>query len=247
MFAFLVACAILIVVFVAKQKQLKRKREIINSVTTCDRGEYSERDLIYRLVKGGIPASTIFHDIYVPYKGGYAQIDLVVPTNVGVFVFEVKDYSGWIFGNGIHEKWTQVLAYGQEKHTFYNPIKQNERHMEALKSALPQFQNIPFFSVIVFYGSSEIKKLSNVPENCRVAYPNQVVSLVKGSIESLLPAPYTDKWEVMRLLKTAMYNGCNDDIVASHLRRAKMASCGKYYSTYDYKPRFYRKSRSYFH
>ena len=97
-----------------------QKRQIIATVTPLSRGESSERDLIYRLVKGGIPSSTIFHDLYIPNKNGYTQVDLVIPTSVGIFMFEIKDYSGWIFGNANHNSWTQVLAYGQEKHHFYN-------------------------------------------------------------------------------------------------------------------------------
>ena len=127
-----------------------KKREVISTVTPLSRGENSEQDLIYRLIKAGIPASTIFHDLYIPTKRGYTQIDIVVPTNVGIFVFEVKDYSGWIFGNGKYDKWTQVLAYGQEKHQFYNPIKQNAKHIEALRNTSAQLQNVPIYSIVVF-------------------------------------------------------------------------------------------------
>ncbi len=241
---FILLLIIAFIVIVSRQQQQK-KQTIISSVTTPTRGERSEQDLIYRLVQSGIPPKTIFHDIYIPTKGGYTQIDLVVPTNVGVFVFEVKDYSGWIFGNGKSEKWTQILAYGQEKHQFYNPIKQNEGHIEALRNSLSQLQAIPFFSVIVFYGTSEIKELSNVPKNCRVVYPGQVGKLITDTLANLSPAPYTDKWEVMHLLQTAQKNGTNPEIVNSHLQRAQMASKGKYRSTYNYTPKFVRVNRRY--
>ena len=230
----IIAVLVILIICFGAYTHAKQKRKIISSVTSPTRGEYSERDLIYRLVKCGIPANTIFHDVYVPHKGGHTQIDVVVPTNVGVFVFEVKDYSGWIFGDGLREKWTQVLAYGEEKHQFYNPIKQNEGHITALRNALPQFQNIPFYSVVVFYGTSELKRLSNVPYHCRVVYPGQVANLIKNAIQTLEPAPYTDKWEVMRFLKSTMANGTNQEIVDAHLRRAQAASRGKYKSTYKY-------------
>jgi hypothetical protein len=196
----------------------RQKRKIISTVTSLSRGERSERDLIYRLIKAGIPASTIFHDLYVPTKRGYAQIDLVVPTNVGIFVLEVKDYSGWIFGNGKHDKWTQVLAYGQEKHQFYNPIKQNEGHISALRNSAEQLKNIPMYSIIVFYGSSEVKKLSNVPANCWVVYPNEVAKLIKHIVNSTPPAIFTDKWEIMRILKSAVVNGNDATIKFEHLQ-----------------------------
>ena len=40
----------------------------------------------------------------------------------GIFVFESKNYSGWIFGSADQLNWTQSLQNG-EKHHFYNPIR----------------------------------------------------------------------------------------------------------------------------
>ena len=222
-----------------------KKREIISTVTPLSRGERSEQDLIYRLIKAGIPASTIFHDLYIPTKRGYTQIDIVVPTNVGIFVFEVKDYSGWIFGNGTSDKWTQVLAYGQEKHQFYNPIKQNAKHIEALCNTSAQLQNVPIYSIVVFYGSCEIRALTDVPTDCWVCYDNDVVRIVKNIIARSTPAPYTDKWEVMRILKDGVESGNDEAIKSVHLQNAQRASYGKYQSTYNYSyfPRFYRRRR----
>ena len=211
-----------------------KKRQIISAVTLLSRGEWSEQDLIYRLVKGGISSSTIFHDLYIPNKNGHTQIDLVIPSRAGIFVFEIKDYSGWIFGDANHNKWTQVLAYGQEKHQFYNPIKQNEGHISALRNTAEQLKNVPIYSIIVFYGSSEVRKLSNVPDNCWVVYPGEVAKLIRHLIESTPPATYTDKWEIMRILKLGVENGNNETIKAAHIHKAKQASYGKYQSTYSY-------------
>lgn len=55
----------------------------------------------------------------------YVQIDCVAINQQGIFVFESKDYSGYIYGDGLHKSWTQVLNYGKTKHQFYNPIRQN--------------------------------------------------------------------------------------------------------------------------
>lgn len=206
--------------------------------------------MIYRLIKAGIPASTIFHDLYIPTNQGHTQIDLIVPTNIGIFVFEVKDYSGWLFGNGKYEKWTQVLAYGQERHQFYNPIMQNARHIEALRNTSEQLQNIPIYSIIIFYGSCEIKELNNVPANCHVVYAYEAIRTIKNIIESSSPAPYTDKWEVMRILKSGVENGNNEAIRTAHLQKAQRVSYGKYNSTYYYShlyiPRFFRHRRRHF-
>jgi hypothetical protein len=100
----------------------ERDRKLLQTVTKLYRGTSSERNMVLKLLKYGIPAQTIFHDLYVKYTNGkYSQIDIVVATRVGIIVFEIKDYSGWIFGKGNQTKWTQVLAYGREKHRFTIP------------------------------------------------------------------------------------------------------------------------------
>jgi hypothetical protein len=107
-----------------------RDKKLLETVTKSNRGTRTERDLVLKLLKYGIPAQAIFHDLYLEKTNGeYSQIDLVVAAKKGIIVFEVKDYSGWIFGNGNYREWTQVLAYGQEKYRFYNPIMQNNRHV----------------------------------------------------------------------------------------------------------------------
>ena len=210
-----------------------QKRKIIKSVTQLSRGERSERDLIYRLVKEGIPASTIFHDLYFPNEHGHTQVDLVIPTNIGIFVFEVKDYSGWIFGNAKSKKWTQILAYGRERHQFYNPIMQNEGHITALRNTTEQLQNIPIYSVIVFYGSCILKNINNIPLNCQILYPESTPQYVKNLIANTTPAPYTDKWEIMRILKSCVDNGGNEAIRSTHQQKVQQVYYGRYQSSYS--------------
>jgi hypothetical protein len=77
-----------------------------------------------------------------------SQIDHVVIRPNGVFVVETKNYAGRIYGSESQQEWTQVLAYGETKNSFYNPIKQNSTHIYFLAKALRQ-QDI-FISVIVF-------------------------------------------------------------------------------------------------
>ncbi|MCL1867421.1 MAG: NERD domain-containing protein, partial [Paludibacter sp.] len=90
-----------------------KDKNLLETVTKSYRGTKSEKRLVLRLLKYGIPAEDIFHDLYLEKSNNnYSQIDLVIITNVGIIVFEVKDYSGWLFGKGNQDKWTQVLAYG---------------------------------------------------------------------------------------------------------------------------------------
>lgn len=98
----LLAAIGLVALIVIRIIKAKKYREQIQSVTSLNRGTWSERDLIPQLInKCGIDKRAIHHDLYIRKEDGtYTQIDLAVPTPQGIIVFEVKDYSGWISGNG---------------------------------------------------------------------------------------------------------------------------------------------------
>lgn len=136
----------------------QKERKLIELVTPITRGEWSEHRVILNLLKEGINPKAIFHDLYIRKPSGeYTQVDVVVATKAGIIVFEVKDYSGWIFGNEHQRYWTQVLAYGREKHRFYNPVMQNAGHIQAIRRCLPQNPGIPIYSVIVFLEVASLK------------------------------------------------------------------------------------------
>ena len=199
-----------------------KDKNLLETVTKSYRGTKSEKRLVLRLLKYGIPAEDIFHDLYLEKSNNnYSQIDLVIITNVGIIVFEVKDYSGWLFGKGNQDKWTQVLAYGREKYRFYNPIKQNNGHITALKKQLEQFDNVPFYSVIVFYGDCEFKDISFIPQGTFLTYSERVLDVMNTIINKNVPVNYSNKLEVIRILKEAVNNGENKNVQKKHIENIK--------------------------
>lgn len=185
-----------------------RDKKLLETVTRLNRGTKTERSLVLKLLKSGIPPQTIFHDLYLTkHNGTYSQIDLVVATKVGLIVFEVKDYSGWIFGTGYKEHWTQVLAYGKIKYRFYNPIMQNNKHIADLKKQVKQFENLPFYSIVVFYGDCEFKDVSFIPKGTYLIKSKRVKSVMKKILIENEPANYTNKREVVNVLKNAVKTG----------------------------------------
>jgi len=203
-------------------EQLKKDRELLLTVTKLHRGTDSERKLVLRLLKMGIPAKTIFHDLYLETSfKRFAQIDLVVPTKVGVIVFEVKEYSGWIFGSGHQKKWSQILAFGKQKYRFYNPVLQNKRHIEQLRSKLPQFSNIPFFSIVVFYGSCEFKNVTQIPHDVFLTKARDVDSILDQILTRNPLARYENKWEIVKLLAQATSNGDILDVRLQHIQNLR--------------------------
>lgn len=124
-------------------------------------GQFGEFSTEFALTNGNLDGGlVVLKNIYVPYRGKTSEIDLLMIHEKGIFVFESKNYSGWIFGSTDQLNWTQSLQNG-EKHRFYNPIRQNQTHIRALS----EYLNMPtssFTSYIVF---SERCSLKSVPED----------------------------------------------------------------------------------
>lgn len=213
---------LLIIIIIICLYKREQDRKLLRTVTTTEGGTRSERKFVLRLLKSGIPTVTIYHDMYVPKSNGqYSQIDAVVLTKVGIIVFEVKDYSGWLFGNGYHDYWTQVLSYGEEKHRFYNPIKQNASHIASLKEGLKHCADVPFFSVIVFYGNCVLKNVSNIPPYTFIIDPNNLNRLMATIVDNNPPANYADKWGTIEIMKRYVANGRNEWIRSQHIRNVR--------------------------
>lgn len=211
-------CLIAGIVYYAYIKQKERK--LIEQVTSTARGEWSERRVVLKLLKAGINPKAIFHDLYIQKPSGeYTQVDVAVATKAGIIVFEVKDYSGWIFGGEHQRYWTQVLAYGREKHRFYNPVMQNAGHIHAIRQCLPKNPGIPIYSVIVFFGSSVFKNVTCNADNTFIIYPRSIRQVV-AEILMQPNADYGDKYEIMDVFTKAVQNGNNPMIVASQISSA---------------------------
>jgi hypothetical protein len=192
--------------------------KLLRSVTKNGRGTWSERDLIVRLLKAGVSSDCIFHDLYIQKKDGtYSQVDLVVITEVGIVVIEVKKCSGWIYGVGDRKNWVQVLAYGKEKYSLYNPIFQNDGHIRAIKNSIPNYLNVPFHSMIVFYGDCKLKKISNVPSDVLVVKANKAIDTFNNI---LVKSPSTNFYteDVIAVFKKGVENGNDLEIQNKHVQ-----------------------------
>lgn len=203
--------------------KFNRKSIILNSNIVKNNpfyiGYLAEKELISSLKNYGIDSKDIFHNLYVRGPNGkYAQIDVVALTSNGLIVFEVKNYSGWIYGSEDQPYWTKVL--GRKKYRFYNPIMQNDKHIKALHQNLPQNPDIPIYSVVVFYGSAELKNISCSHSNVYLIYSNSVYDV----LQSIKNKPITrdfNREEVWNILNKASKNSKNPFILCSHLNSIK--------------------------
>ena len=120
----------------------------------------------------------ILRNVYIPKDNGEtSEIDVLFITQKGIFVFESKNYSGWIFGDEKGPKWTMMLP-NREKHTFYNPIKQNATHIKWLGNYIGS--EIPLFSIIVFSERCELKKVTVTNPDIKVIKRDRTYATVRN-------------------------------------------------------------------
>ena len=132
--------------------------------TRLDLGKYGEY-LTYKELRAyeGSGGRFLFN-LYIPKEDGETtEIDIVLITRIGIFVFESKNYSGWIFGSENQPKWTQILPRGRgqgksQKEHFYNPIMQNKSHIKHLRTLVGE--DVPLQSVILFSNRCTLKNIT---------------------------------------------------------------------------------------
>ena len=124
------------------------------------RGEY----LIYRHLKGTIKNAQWLFNLYLPRDcGKTTEIDVMMIHTSGIYVFESKNYSGWIFGSQDRDQWTQCIKPDEstrvKKYHFLNPLKQNDTHVRYLKPLLPSEVHQHIFPIVVFGNQCKLKKI----------------------------------------------------------------------------------------
>lgn len=136
-------------------------------VLFVNRGKRGERLVRNRLLD--LPEEyTVFNDVLIKFPdGGSSQIDHIVVSHSGVFVVETKNYSGKIYGSENSDEWTEYFnwfsrsrwdyGYRSDSYKFYNPVRQNEGHIKALRAYLKGIGDIPFYSIIAFSNEASLK------------------------------------------------------------------------------------------
>lgn len=120
---------------------------------------------------------------YLPISNNRTtEIDVILITHYGIFVFESKNYSGWIFGDENSKKWCQCLKsrYSSQKEFFYNPIMQNKTHIKAVQKQIKR-NDIAYHSIITFSNRCD---LMEVPMGRNIIHRHEVSELVTQICES---------------------------------------------------------------
>lgn len=181
---------------------------------TFKEGEKLEFD-IYQELKRVPGNNKVLKNLYLPrVKGGTTEVDILFIHQSGVYAFESKDYSGWIYGKEKDFKWTQVFNKNS-KFQFYNPIKQNNTHLKAIKQVLAAFNNISYHSVIVFGSNAELKKVEYDENNVTILnFNKKLPDFIKSSQLRLSEQEIN---QIYNILKN--YANVSDSIKEQHIKQ----------------------------
>ena len=127
-----------------------------------DKGAFGEY-MIYRTLRNG-EGKWLFN-LYLPMENGKTtEIDLLWIHKNGLYVFESKNYKGWIFGTETKKTWVQTIKKDEyrraKKYYFLNPTMQNALHIKHLKRHLADIQEYDPRSLIVFGNRCKLRNIS---------------------------------------------------------------------------------------
>lgn len=119
----------------------------------------------------------VLRNVYLPKDNDEtSELDVIFITQKGIFVFESKNYSGWIFGDEKSKNWTAMLP-NKQKNQFYNPVMQNKTHLKCMKKFVGD--EIPLFSIIVFSERCELKNVTMYSEEIKVIKRDRTYAAVR--------------------------------------------------------------------
>lgn len=165
----------------------------------------------------------VLHNVYIPRKdGSTSEADVILVSTKGIFVFECKNYAGWIFGSDQNKTWTVTLYAGKdwlgfkhtEKHQFYNPVWQNRTHINALHNLLEV--PAPYYSVIVFSNRGELKDVNCNSNDVLILQTNQLkryLSVVRTTYPDVLSVTEVDSITN----KLSQYASSDEEAKQAHL------------------------------
>lgn len=186
------ALLILLLIYAVKNRQYKKtdyyaqtKKPYLGLLN--DKGSLGEY-YTYKYLKDLSGYKKYLFNCYVPKENEETtEIDVILLHESGIYVFESKNYSGWIFGNETQKYWTQTLPSGKgksQKVKFFNPIMQNNLHIRWLKK-LTDDETLPFYSYIVFSDRCELKNIDLSSDDKHVIKRYDILSEVNKNVKNV--------------------------------------------------------------
>lgn len=143
------------------QNQINKKINIIEDNKSDEliiKGNIGELEIFKYLIENVSDSLFIFNS-YIEKENESTEIDLIMLHQSGLYVFEIKNFNGWIFGSENDYNW--VCTYfnnnkEKEKVIFYNPILKNKNNIEKIQTLLGS-KKYPIYNYIILNNNSTLK------------------------------------------------------------------------------------------
>ena len=144
-------------------------------------------------------------NVYLPKNNGETtEIDVLMISSKGVFVFESKNLSGNIVGSEKDQFWVQTTTDDQGERInrkFFNPIMQNDIHILSLRSVInfeyPVHSIVVFSDICTLYddaslnsGDTRVITMSDLEETVGAFYKYMSSDLSDSDIETVYNSLY---------------------------------------------------------
>ncbi len=141
-----------------------------------------------------------FHNLMLGTGEQSTQLDNFLITSKAVYVIEVKNYAGRVYGGQYQDQWYQTIRYDNKKrgrggriytkthiakNAFFNPIKQNQIHVNAIKQSIQSVESLPIFNVIVFMNRTNITNVEMKDETSYVVNRRHLSRFIKQKEKEL--------------------------------------------------------------
>lgn len=133
------------------------------------------------------------HDVMIPDGvGGQIHLDYLLLTARGLWVIDVRDYRGTIFGAEGVDGWTQLI--GRRSYRFENPLYLNQARVFAVRALASE---VPVDGTVAFTRDGQFPK--GMPRNvCYLhALPTRHTPVDKAALEGL-PIALRLAWQKIR-------------------------------------------------
>lgn len=203
----LVICGIIYILYTLNNGKTTRMRRA-NII-----GSTGEQEIGLILMSLGLNGR-VFNNLYYTFNNSKTtEVDLVFLTDRKIYVIESKNYSGTIIGDINNRNWTTQYNNGKT-YNMYNPIMQNNTHINAIKSLLGASDQV-LESVIVFGDRANISQV--VPSGICIN-TNQFGNYIRNSYnESQIRLTTQELEEASRRL--ASLTGVSQSKKQQHIRQ----------------------------
>lgn len=185
--------------------------------TYFDKGFYGEF-ILYRKVCRILGKTFVLTNLYLENTHtDTTEIDVLAISNKCIYVFEMKNYGGYIYGSQNDTYWTQAFNK-RTKNQFYNPLRQNYAHVKAVEKYLEISGDI-MTPMVVFSNRSFLSHI-NVEKTNHVHQFGRTLKIIKH-IEKKSENKITDQEKSNFYTKLLERCHMPEDVKLKHIEQVK--------------------------